>query len=720
MGSWFSYQVFAFPAYVPNDWTTPSGVLLYRTNGQPFPAVAKSGLKERKTHNIGGGHDGLVVCGTPGQLAAATTVWTFEGIPDLCSWGADLPDGHIAVTNICGCNSFDDHLTEVFKGKAAVRIVGDADQPGQHGARLRGRAALAAGVGDVRLVQLPYTIEQDHGKDARDYRNDGHSRADLLALADSAPLLTAADVADIAAPDDDERPSVLLTTDEHTVNDQVVAALAKDETIFQRAGLLVHIVCGMLPNDGIVRGVGAPTIAQLPEALLRERMTRAVRFFQKSGDSPIPGRAHPPAWCVKAIASRGQWAAIRHLLAVVPSPVLRPDGTILQGVGYDDRTALYCADSAGVVVPENPSREDALKALEMLVDVVHDFPFAQLSHCAAWVAFVLTPLARHSFAGPAPLTLVDANVRGSGKTLLCSIASLIAYGRDIARMSNPTDDDEARKRITALAIAGDPLVLIDNIVGTLGCASLDAALTATVWKDRILGASRMVELPLSVTWCASGNNVMLAADTMRRTLHVRLESQLENPEQRTGFKYSNVSEHVLANRSRLLSAALTILRAYCYAGRPRHDLPAWGSFEGWSALVREAVVWLGMPDPAGTRQELAAVADTEASALAQLLESWPEIDPNNVGLTTAELLGRLDADHGAFSSVRAAIVELCPPDSGPLPTVRQLGNRLSRLRRRIVGGKSLDYRKRGGRQRAWRLVSVNPGQGDSSDSSDSV
>lgn len=289
---------------------------------------------------------------------------------------------------------------------------------------------------------------------------------------------------------------------------------------------------------------------------------------------------------------------IRPLTAVVPSPVLRRDGTVLHQVGYDDQSGLYCADDAGVNVPEQPTRDDAIEAARLLLDVVCDFPFAKPVHRSAWFAYLLTPLARHAFHGPSPLFLKDANVRGSGKTLLCELGSIIAYGTDIARMSNPRDDDECRKRITALAIAGAPLVLIDNIVGRLGCASLDAALTATVWRDRILGVSQMVELPLTVTWCASGNNVMLAADTARRTLHIRLESPMENPELRTGFKYPNVKEYALENRSRLLSAALTILRAYCCAGRPRAGLPAWGSFEGWSAIVREAVVWCGLPDPA--------------------------------------------------------------------------------------------------------------------------
>jgi len=61
-------------------------------------------------------------------------------------------------------------------------------------------------------------------------------------------------------------------------------------------------------------------------------------------------------------------------------------------------------------------------------------------------------------------------------------------------MSNPRDDDECRKRITAIALAAEPAVLIDNIVYGLGCASLDAALTATTWQDRILGRSETVDL----------------------------------------------------------------------------------------------------------------------------------------------------------------------------------------------------------------------------------
>src|SRR5262249_4882626 len=62
----------------------------------------------------------------------------------------------------------------------------------------------------------------------------------------------------------------------------------------------------------------------------------------------------------------------------------------------------------------------------------------------------------------------------------------------------------------------------DNLEGRFGNAVLDAALTGTSWKDRILGVNRMAEAPLYMTWYATGNNVIVAADTARRVCHVRL------------------------------------------------------------------------------------------------------------------------------------------------------------------------------------------------------
>ena len=169
-------------------------------------------------------------------------------------------------------------------------------------------------------------------------------------------------------------------------------------------------------------------------------------------------------------------------------------------------------------------------------------------------------------------------------------------------------------------------------------------------------------MPLNITWMATGNNVIVRGDTSRRVCHIRLQSPMENPEERDGFAHPDLKGWVHEYRSRLLSAALTILAAYCRAGRPDQGLRPWGSFERWSALVRNAVVWCGQPDPGQTRQELVRTADRESSALWAILEHWPD----GREFTAAELVRCLDSGD-AQQPMRDAIAEFCAGPAGRLP-----------------------------------------------------
>ena len=65
------------------------------------------------------------------------------------------------------------------------------------------------------------------------------------------------------------------------------------------------------------------------------------------------------------------------------------------------------------------------------------------------------------------------------------------------------------------------------------------------------------------------------------------------------------------------------------AGCPSMGLKPMGSFEGWSASVRQAVVWAGLPDPAGARRELAQRADQDAIGLARLIEGGQRSTPRS-------------------------------------------------------------------------------------------
>ena len=391
---------------------------------------------------------------------------------------------------------------------------------------------------------------------------------------------------------------------------------------------------------------------------------------------------HPPDWCVKVVHARVCWKDIRPLAGIVEIPVLRADGTILTNLGYDPQTGLLFEPAGDMpTIPDAPTLVDAKQALATLLDIVSAFPFAKPEHKASWVASVLTPIARHAFSGPSPLFLVDANVAGSGKGLLIDCTALTITGRRMSVMSQPRDDNESRKRITALVLFGDQLILIDNIAS----ASLDAALTGTVWKDRILGRSEIVEMPLRATWYATGNNVALLADTSRRTCHIRLNSPLENPEERTGFKYSDLRGHVREHRTDLLGAAITVLRAWFVAGKPDMELKPWGSFEEWSDVMRNAVVWAGLSDPGETREELQDATDNEAAALRALIAGWAELDPRREGLTASRALELMDRHPLDYEIVRTVIKERFSGKDGKWPTAQSLGMRLHHIRERIVG-----------------------------------
>ena len=250
---------------------------------------------------------------------------------------------------------------------------------------------------------------------------------------------------------------------------------------------------------------------------------------------------NPPDWVVRGVNARGEWPEIRRIEAVVEAAVLVPTVRFFRLPDTSATGIFYRPQVEFPTIPDAPSHSDALKARDALLEVVRDFPYATEAHRAGWLAATLTPLGRYAIVGPAPMFLFDANVRGSGKSLQVDTTSMISAGREAARMSLPRDDEEFRKRITALAIAGEPLILVNNIAGVLGNASLDAALTATSWSDRILGQSAMASgIPLFATWYATGNNVVMAADTARRTLHIRLESTEEKPKERSGFLHDNL------------------------------------------------------------------------------------------------------------------------------------------------------------------------------------
>ncbi len=661
-----------------------------------------------------GGRRGLAL--VDGWRDRPGPVWLVEGPSDALALAAA---GLAAVgrpSNSGGADLLADLLAD-WPADRGVVVVGENDRkengdwPGRDGAERVTRALAGRLNRPVRLALPP-----DGSKDVRDWLTAAARAptpwpdrgADLAARLTAAATPVEPPAGGGASTGPGGRPRIVIGVDEYRVNEEAAAGLAAEGDLYQRGGVLVQVFEQPAGPDGadvIRRPAGAPVVRALPRTLLRDRLTRAAEWFVVRGrgetEEVVP--AHPPDWCVGAVHDRGDWPAVRRLDAIVTHPVLLPDGQILAASGYHARYRLLACLPPGsaVEVPESPTAADVAAAVATLLDPLADFPFQAPAHRAAWVAGLLTPLARFAFAGPAPLFLVDGNVRGVGKGLLADVAALILTGRRFSVMSYTNDREELQKRITALVMEGEELVLLDNLAGAVGNDILDAALTGDRWKGRVLGASRTYDGPLAVTWFGTGNNVQLHADTSRRTCHVRMESADERPETKAGFRHPNLRDHVLRNRPTLLAAALTILRGWDVAGRPTHGLRPWGSYEDWSAVVREAVVFAGLPDPGETREALQSTADRDACAMADVLAGLEHLDDTGRGLTTGEIVDRIrgaERPTECLANLRAAVEELCGRLCG-----RALGYKFRHFARRNFGGKCLDSAGDGKHASRWRV-----------------
>lgn len=493
------------------------------------------------------------------------------------------------------------------------------------------------------------------------------------------------------------RPRILIDTDEHRVVNEAIKALCVAPELYQRGAQLVRVLHGSLTNDGVERGEEAPTIMALPQAALRDKMTEHIAFVKlaKTGEGDVEVAAHPTSWLVGAVDARGDWPGIRRLNGISDVPILRPDGSLWQTPGYDPVTGVLFEPSAKFPqMSDDVNLDDADYAVNALMEIVCDFRFEDDAHRAAWLSGLLTPIARFAFDGPSPLFLVDANVRGAGKGLLVQTIGWTVMGREMPVSSYSHDPEEMRKKITASALAGDRLVHLDNLEGTFGNQALDRMLTSTRWKDRILGRSELVELPLHAVWYGTGNNVAVAADTTRRIIHIRLDVLEERPEERADFRHPNLISWIRENRPTLLMHALTILVAYFRAGCPRQTLPCFGSYEGWSRIVREAIVWVGLPDPCRTRTRFVELSDTTADGLCQLIQAWEMYIGVGAAMVVSELLPNLFSKDLVLSdealAMRSAIENLVGCAAGKVPSNRQLGNKLRHFRRRVTKGMYID------------------------------
>ena len=163
---------------------------------------------------------------------------------------------------------------------------------------------------------------------------------------------------------------------------------------------------------------------------------------------------------------------------------------------------------------------------------------------------------------------------------------------------------------------------------------------------------------------------------------------------------------VLADRGRYVAAILTIARAYITAGRPGR-LPSLPSYDGWSNLVRSAVVWLGCADPASTIAT-ARAEDPQRQDRGALYGAWAaELDLYPARFSTAELIGWAEeTEYGGERrrpQLHAALLDVAARRGSGIDPQR-LGRWLQRSANSIGAGYKLKADRADAARPRWMLV----------------
>jgi hypothetical protein len=460
-------------------------------------------------------------------------------------------------------------------------------------------------------------------------------------------------------PVEDERPVIELVGGElHTIVERCEEALGRAGGVYQRGQFLVRVERRVEPSAGSVqRAKGSMVIVPFDVPTMRLLLNTRIRFERHDQRS----NSNKPVNCPKEVAeallaNSGHWPNIPPLLGIIEAPTLRPDGSVLQQPGYDPATGLYFdpGDTVFPNVPEHPTRNNALAALEELKCPLKDFPFASDADQAVALSMIMTAVMRKSQRS-APMFVISAPKMSSGKTLLATVGSYVATGRQAAVMSQADDAESEKKRLLSILMEGDALAVLDNVERPLGSDALCSILTEPQYRERLLGFNRTITVPTCTTWVVTGNNVTIIGDLTSRVLVCRIDPNVERPEERE-FRV-DLHKAVPASRGKLVVAVLTIVRAFIAAGSPKQEGPTFGRFEAWQQWCRYPLIWLGMADPCQTRKA-AEGRDPVREQLRDLAAAWYAV------------FG--EEGHTGAQAVKMAMKHSLPTGTGPSPEVEAL------------------------------------------------
>ena len=472
--------------------------------------------------------------------------------------------------------------------------------------------------------------------------------------------------------------------------------LAATGDYFQRAGMVVRVVNDPATHQTTIKDLSSP-------ALLRALATVAYweRFDKRMGKFQA---IDPPPSYVSVLSSAQTYRHLPALHGIARQPYLRPDGSLMSVPGYDEATGMYGVFNADdFVVQDEIEREEAIELLSVLDDLLKEFAFATEADRSAAIAAMLTAAIRPSLP-QAPMFHVRAPQISSGKSYLTTLIAAFATPNRTPAASFPKSDEECQKLLLATLVEAPAVVCFDNLVtDLLPHKTRCRTLTDELVNGRLLGYSRTATVGTRVLFLSSGNNVGPIRDMTRRCITITLDPVCETPASRT-FSRDPVQE-VRNSRGEYVSKALAIIRAWIHAGRPMTKCRSLASYGGWSDLVRQTLLWLGLPDPAESVFANMAV-DPDTETLGRLLTVWKRVFGNSPTMVR-DIVGKASRHSEDHDRVELHEVISDIADERGEINRRRFGWWIDRHAGRVVDGMRFVQAPKTRNAVQWQVVSVS-------------
>lgn len=408
---------------------------------------------------------------------------------------------------------------------------------------------------------------------------------------------------------------------------------ANPNLIFRRGGDLVHVRVldedELEHNNQVLVRRGSVTIAPAREAWMSLAASSAGIQFHKTNSMGKIRNCRPDGLSV--LLSAPEETSFLRLAGVSTTPTMERNTP-----GYDPATHMMLVFRDGYYpeVDMRPTKALATAALDRIKWPLRKFPFAGAGDQSVMLSAIISAVIRDELM-TCPMHIFDAPLAGTGKSMCADIVSLIATGILANSITYTANVEEMEKRLFAMLMRGSRIINLDNVSTPLGGDFLCSMLTSPQMEGRPLGKSEIVTLNTNALVMATGNNMVIRGDMVRRTVTCRLDAKCEAPDKRA-FDFDPIAD-VTRARAQMVMDAITVIRAYRVAGQP--DKPGHlGNFTAWTQ-IRGALMWLGEDDPVVTQNENRD-SDPDAEARAEILGAiWDWMEGGTSTFTIGDLEG---------------------------------------------------------------------------------